>query len=129
MGMTYRQGPDVDSVLIVCEGPTTAGVLVESMARWSKDGLFDDHPYILVDARNMEVAFTGEELRAGIQAVLRPIVFRHRLRIGIVVETLVQFGSARQFQVFFSGFGDIGVFQDPASACRWVNSFKVPALC
>lgn len=127
--MTYRLGPDADSVLIVCDGPMTAAALVESVTRWGMDGFFDEHPYILVDTRRMDVAFTGEELRTGIQATVRSVVLHHRLRIGIVVDTLVQFGSARQFQVYFSEYGDIGIFRDPATACRWVNSFKVPALC
>ena len=127
--MTYRLDPDSGLLFVVCQGPATAEGIVETVARWSGEGIFDDHPYIVVDARQMDVQFTGEDLRTRIRAVLDPMMPKGRPRIGVLVDTLVQFGTARQCQAFFGDHGDIGIFRDMVAACDWVNRFRIPSFC
>ena len=127
MGINYRKDEDLCLVLVTCEGPTTGAALSASLLSWLNEEDVNRPTRYLVDARSMVVGFDGECLRSVLQDRIVARWSAHRLRIGLVVSTAIQYGTARQFQAYSAHLGEAEVFLDWSEALDWIQRDPIPA--
>ncbi|HWQ07571.1 MAG TPA: hypothetical protein VN436_00625, partial [Holophaga sp.] len=74
----------------------------------------------MLDIRRLDIHFSGEDLRAAAQRLTGPAGLPAPRKVAVLVDSLVQFGTARQFQAFFGDRWDVEIFRDPSDACTWM---------
>ena len=75
---------------------------------------------ILVDLREAELPFTGDEFRVAVRGELDPLLHGRALRIAHLARTPLQYGMARMFAIYLEEIGTSRVFTDEVEARRWL---------
>jgi hypothetical protein len=122
MGITHRYDPAEGLVRACWDGPITAGDVREYWTARVAELEAQPGRCALVDMRTCEVRFTGSEMRELVRTILRPHFANRGHRVAILVRDPVQFGTSRQFQVFFELLGESEIFQDEAAALAWLDT-------
>ena len=122
MGITYRFDPSLGVVIALGDGLVTPKDLAAYWESRIADRKYFDCRRILVDGRSSTIQFTGNDLHDLLNAILKPVTETHSYRIAILVSSPVQFGTARQFQVFFNELGVSEIFEDETTALAWLRS-------
>ena len=122
MGITYRFDGALGVVIARGEGAVTPEDLASYWESRVADRKHFDCRRILIDGRSSEIQFNGEDLRRLLNSILRPVTEAGSYRIAVLVTTAVQYGTARQFQVFFNELGVSEIFEDEAAALEWLRS-------
>ena len=122
MGITHRYDPAEGLVRACWDGPITAGDVREYWTARVAELEAQPGRRALVDMRTCEVRFTGGEMRELVRTILRPHFANRGHRVAILVRDPVQFGTSRQFQVFFELLGESEIFQDEAEALAWLGT-------
>jgi hypothetical protein len=74
----------------------------------------------LVDLRKARLLLTGQELQDKVRRVAAPLLQGRQWRSAIVVASPVQFGKARQYEVFSESFASDSIFTDYDDALAWL---------
>ena len=74
----------------------------------------------LVDLRQADIRFDGKHLAGLVDAVAVPRLGRLKWRTAIVVGGPVQFGVARQYQVFAEVYSTDAIFENYDAALTWL---------
>ena len=81
-----------------------------------------DYRRTLADIRSCKARFNGPELERLVGSTLGSALPTPGCRTAVLVETPAEYGTARQFQVFFHGIGESRIFTDEADALAWLSS-------
>jgi hypothetical protein len=122
VGITY----EVDAAAGLIREHWAGAVTAEDLAaHWTT--LLDDSRVMaclrdVADLRRCQIRFSGEDLRRLTLTLLEPGLRGHRLKVAVLVEHPLQFGVARQHQVFSEAILDVQVFTDADAARAWARS-------
>jgi hypothetical protein len=75
----------------------------------------------LVDLRNGDIQFSGEELFDLIRTVAEPMLNGRNWRTALLVAKSVHFGVSRQYQSFAQSYSEDAIFQDEDAALKWLT--------
>lgn len=76
----------------------------------------------LVDLRDAEILFTGEELRSLVASVAIPMIGGRDWKSALLVAKPVQFGVSRQYHVYADSYSQDSIFYDREEALQWLCS-------
>lgn len=129
MRATCHLDPGSDLLWIDLAGPMGARSLLAMASRGLRAGIAQDR--IVLDIRRLDIHFSGEDLRMAAQKFAEPAGPPTSCQVAVLVDSLVQFGTARQFQVFFGDLWSVELFRDVAGAYEWMHcpSPRTPARC
>jgi hypothetical protein len=121
MGLTYEVDTSAGIVFVYWSGPVTIRDISDHWAL-----MLNDNDALLcgkcfVDVRKSDPRFTGEELRQLVKTVLEPALQGGGWKSAILVEKPVQYGVARQYQVFTETFSEDAIFTDEVAAHEWIR--------
>jgi hypothetical protein len=74
----------------------------------------------LVDLRNSDIQFSGEQLFDLIRTVAEPMLNGRNWRTALLVAKSVHFGVSRQYQSFAVSYSEDAIFQDEDAAWKWL---------
>jgi hypothetical protein len=74
----------------------------------------------LVDLRNSDIAFSGEQLFDLVRTVVEPTLNGRDWRSALLVGGSVQFGVSRQYQAFAQMYSNDAIFHDEDAALKWL---------
>jgi hypothetical protein len=74
----------------------------------------------LVDLRQAEIVFTGDELANMVTSIAVTMLAGTTWKTALLVEKNTQFGVSRRYQVFAETFSRDAIFQDREAALRWL---------
>ncbi len=72
--------------------------------------------------RDADIAFTGRELQVLVNTLVLPILGDGDWKTAIIVRHPVQFGVARQYNVFADHYGEDLIFHAPHEARMWLSA-------
>ena len=75
----------------------------------------------LADVRGVNLLMSGWELEASFKKEAEPSLRTSVWTVAILVDSEVQFGVARQFEIFGEGFIRSAIFEDEAMALEWLR--------
>lgn len=75
----------------------------------------------IVDIRNAEIGFSGQELSDLIQWLVIPKLKGLSWTTAIIVAQPLQYGISRQYQVFADTYSKDAIFTDYESAAAWLS--------
>lgn len=120
MGITYRFNPDLGFIHAVCDGFLTIDDMQAFwLSRLEERGGQDCCRY-LADLRGCVIGCTGPELQRLVDAMKPRTPMEPKRRVAILVDGPLQYGTSRQFQVFFEGLGTSEICGDEAEAMAWL---------
>lgn len=99
-------------------------ITIEDVCRYWKERLeeakLEDQRRTMLDVRGCQVGFTGSELALLLRATPTGAQTIPGRMVAVLVDGQVQYGTARQFQVYFADFGTSEVFTSEAEALAWL---------
>ena len=75
----------------------------------------------LVDLRNCELAFSGEQLFNLVRTLVEPALNGRDWRSALLVGGSVHFGVSRQYQSFAEMYSKDAIFHDEDAALKWLR--------
>ena len=121
MSITYT----IDRVGKIITEVWTGEIQAECLAAYWKRYL--DDPEVLairrtiVDLRQAKILFKGSDLDRLIQSIVLPALKGRDWKTAIVVETSLQHGVSRQYQVFADRYSKDSIFQNIEDVRNWLN--------
>ena len=104
----------------------TGDVFAEDLAEYWRGYLADPDVLsirrTLVDLRRCRIRFTGAQLDGMVDGIVAPALKWRDWKTAIVADGPVQFGVARQYQVYAERYSFDAIFDDPESAVTWLLS-------
>jgi hypothetical protein len=79
----------------------------------------------LVDLRESNICFTGEELCRLIESVALPLLNGMDWKTAIIVQKATQYGFSRQYQVFAELYSNDAIFYKLDEALHWLLTQKL----
>jgi hypothetical protein len=76
----------------------------------------------VVDLRDADIAFNGLELQDLVETLVLPILGGRDWKTAIIVHDPVQFGVARQYNVFADRYSRDSIFDNPDEARMWLSA-------
>lgn len=121
MGMSYKVDKALGVVFEKWSGTITAKELGPYWRGLVADPEVLACDKVLVDVRDVVPGFSGEEVRKLVVAILEAPLKERSFKIAVLVSKPVQYGVARQFQVYSSLLSESEVFRDEAEALAWLT--------
>jgi hypothetical protein len=75
----------------------------------------------LVDLRNCQIGFSGEELFGLVRTVAEPMLDGRDWRSALLVGEPIQFGVSRQYQSFAQMYSEDAIFYEADAALLWLT--------
>jgi hypothetical protein len=120
MSIAYSIDKRAGIILEVWTGEVTAMDLADHWNRLLTDPDALALRRTLVDLRNCDLAFSGDELFDLIRGVAVPRLNGKEWRSALLIDDLVQFGVSRQYQSFAHMYSDDAIFRDEHAALKWL---------
>ena len=98
--------------------------LADYWKRYLEDPEVLDIRRTIVDLREAHILFTGHQMEALISSIVLRALKGRDWKTAIVVDTLVQFGVSRQYQVFADSYSKDAIFHNMDEARGWLLSLK-----
>lgn len=121
MGIRHTFDTDRGLVRSFWEGPVTVDDIARYWALRAEEVQTQDQRRALVDLSRCQVQFAGDEMHRLMRSLVKPHFSDRNYRVAILTSDLVQYGTARQFQVIFSDIGECAIFEEEAAALEWLE--------
>jgi len=102
-------------------GPVSARDLKEYWSRYLQDPKVLAIRRTLVDLRDADILFTGNELSGLVHSIVLPALEGRNWISALLVGKPVQHGVSRQYQVFAEFYSRDAIFDDAATAEKWLR--------
>lgn len=120
MGITYTIDKKIDVITEVWNGEITANDLREYWIKYLADPDVMKCRRTLVDLRQSIIEIKGDEMAGLIQSIVIPKLEQLKWKTAILVESPIQMGVSRQYNVFAELYSKDKIFQDYDSALKWL---------
>ena len=120
MPITYRVDQDRDLIEEIWSGEVGAADLERYWIGYLADPKVMACRRTLVDLRHANIKFDGKQLAGLVDAIAVPRIGDLKWKTAIVVGEPVQFGVARQYQVFAEVYSTDAIFEDYDAALSWL---------
>lgn len=120
MPITYAIDRALGVIFETWNGPIYARDLSAFWKDYLEDPVVLSCRRTLVDLRNCTVEFHGGDLAHLVESLVLPRIGPMKWRSALLVGHAVQFGVARQYEVFAEFYSQDAVFVDQQSALDWL---------
>ena len=120
MPITYSIDKPNGIILEVWTGEVSAMVLAAYWKRLLADPDALTIRKTLVDLRNCQIGFSGEQLFDLICTVAEPMLNGRDWRSALLVREAVHFGVSRQYQSLAQMYSEDAIFHDKDAALKWL---------
>jgi hypothetical protein len=121
MPITYSIDKLNGIILEVWTGEVSALVLAAHWKRLLVDPEALTIRRTLVDLRNCDIGFSGEQLFDLIRNLVEPILNGREWRTALLIGKTVHFGVSRQYQSLANTYSKDAIFDDQDAALRWLT--------
>lgn len=121
MSITYRVDHELNVIFETWTGEVSTGELEEHWVGFLADREVLECRRTVADLRNCTISFFGADLDALIVKHVMPVLEGRTWRTALVVAQPLQFGVARQYQVFADKYSADQIFADIETATAWVR--------
>lgn len=128
MGITYFIDEESSALYEKWEGPLRREDVANYWRFFSNNAKAIACTRNLVDIRDAEILFTGEELEKLVHDYLLPLAGIAETKTAILVAQPVQIGVSRQYQVFKQTTGEDALFSDETEAWAWLGLPEDPGV-
>jgi hypothetical protein len=120
MPMRHEIDESRSIVLEYWDGAITA----EDLAQYWRVLTADDEAMLIrrsvADVKEIEIRFSGEEMRNCILTILEPALKDRKWKVAIVISSPLQYGVARQFVALAQQVTEASIFDEPSPALDWL---------
>ena len=120
MPITYEVDESLNVIFETWEGTITARDLDMYWREYLADQKVLSCRRTLVDVRKSNITFTGDQFHQLIASVAVPMLGEKKWCTAILVGLPVQFGVARQYQVFADIYSSDSIFDNKDRAIDWL---------
>ena len=123
MPITYTIDREQKLISEVWTGEIRAADLAEYWKQYLCDHDVMEIRRTIVDLRQAVILFNGSEMDNLIQSIVLPALKGKDWKTAIVVDSPLQFGISRQYQVFAGHYSKDSIFRSMEEARSWLHSF------
>jgi hypothetical protein len=121
MPIDYAIDKSSGIIVEVWTGEVSAPVLAAHWKRLLADPEALSIRMTLVDLRNCDIQFSGEQLFDLIGTVAVPMLDGRNWRTALLVGKSIHFGVSRQYQAFAEIYSEDAIFHDEGAALKWLK--------